>query len=630
MSNKTLTLRIAGDPSDALAALKTMERKLASMERAATTSGVKVKTSSAALGSFLGNMGANVVSSLGSMFGTFMSGTIDGARESAKVGRLTEAVIKSTGGAAKVTAEQVGELATAISNKTGMDDEAIQSASNMLLTFTNVRNEVGEGKNVFDRATQTVADMSAAMGTDMKGSSVMLGKALNDPIKGISALSRVGVTFTDQQKEQIKQMMKAGDVAGAQGVILDELGKEFGGAAEAASDPMQKLTTVLGNVQETIGAALLPVIEKASTWLVDNLPGAVATAQAKFEEFRPTLEKVGETIGTIFTWVMQNKDTLLPLAAGVAAFVAAWKAFSVVSALINGFRAALAGATIAQYAINLAMSLNPIGLIIAAFAALAAGIYLLWNNNEGFRNWVIGLWEGIKTAFGAAKDWLVGAWNTIVGAFNNAKTWLGRAMESIKGFISRAWGVIKTVLSWSPLGLIITNWGAITGKVREIFNKVKSTITGVIDKVKTGWSNLWNGFKGVVSSAMSGLGNILKRVLNGPIDLINSFIGKVNGLKNGIPFVGGSIPNIPSIPRLAKGGIVQARPGGIPAIIGEGRYDEAVIPLKPGMGLGGSPVIVNVNVGGSVMAERDLAKSIATAVRDEIVRNGKRNGSTGL
>src|SRR5690349_24749082 len=91
--------------------------------------------------------------------GTMFAGFVKDAAESARIGRLTTQVIKSTGGAAHVTAQQVGDLATAISNKTGVDDEAIQSGQNMLLTFTNVRNEVGKGNDIFDQATQTITDM---------------------------------------------------------------------------------------------------------------------------------------------------------------------------------------------------------------------------------------------------------------------------------------------------------------------------------------------------------------------------------------------------------------------------------------------------------------------------------------
>jgi phage-related minor tail protein len=125
----------------------------------------------------------------------------------------------------------VSDLATSISRKTGMDDEAIQSGENLLLTFTNIHNETGRGNQIFTRATRTIADMSAALGQDTKSSAIQLGKALNDPIKGVTALQRVGVSFTQSQRDQIKTLVESGNTLDAQKMILRELRKEFGGSA---------------------------------------------------------------------------------------------------------------------------------------------------------------------------------------------------------------------------------------------------------------------------------------------------------------------------------------------------------------------------------------------------------------
>jgi len=198
-------------------------------------------------------------------------GIYDAAAESAKISRLTENVIRSTGGAANLTAKQVGDLATALSNKTGVDDEAIQSGENLLLTFTNIRNEVGRGNDIFNQATAIANDMSVALGQDMSSSAIQLGKALNDPIKGVTALQRVGVSFTESQKDQIKTLVESGKTMDAQKLILAELTKEFGGAAEAASTPLDKLTVRLGNLAESIGSAVTPAVNG----MVDGLETAL-------------------------------------------------------------------------------------------------------------------------------------------------------------------------------------------------------------------------------------------------------------------------------------------------------------------------------------------------------------------
>jgi hypothetical protein len=155
-------------------------------------------------------------------------------KESTLVAAQTGAVLKSTGGIANVTAKDVAGLSDALMRKSGVDDEAIASGQNMLLTFTKIRNEVGAGNDVFNQATKATLDMSVAMGKDMPAAAILVGKALNDPVKGVSALTKAGIQFTEAQKESIKAMVESGDVMGAQKLILKELETQFGGSAEAA------------------------------------------------------------------------------------------------------------------------------------------------------------------------------------------------------------------------------------------------------------------------------------------------------------------------------------------------------------------------------------------------------------
>ena len=192
--------------------------------------------------------------------GFAMKSAFDAATESAVIARETERVIQTTGASAWTTADQIGDLATSVSNLTGKDDELIQSSANLLLTFSNVKNQLGEGNDVFDQAVGLALDMSTALGTDASSASIQLGKALNDPVKGITALSRAGVSFTAEQKEQIKTLVATGDTLSAQKVILAELGKEFGGAAEAAKTPIESLKTKLDNLAEDVGTAIMPAI----------------------------------------------------------------------------------------------------------------------------------------------------------------------------------------------------------------------------------------------------------------------------------------------------------------------------------------------------------------------------------
>jgi len=207
-----------------------------------------------------------------------LKGSIDAAMEAQRVMTQTEAVIKSTGGAAGLTAQEIEKMAGAESRLTSIDDEVIQSGQNMLLTFTNI------GGEVFPRATRAMEDMAVAFAKgdtsaiDLQGTAIQLGKALQDPERGLLALRRVGVAFTESQKAAIKQMMAMNDVAGAQALILAELEKEFGGSAEAAgttlAGKLQKAQNAIENLGEAIGNKLIPILGDAADGLITAPFGA--------------------------------------------------------------------------------------------------------------------------------------------------------------------------------------------------------------------------------------------------------------------------------------------------------------------------------------------------------------------
>lgn len=203
---------------------------------------------------------------VGVAIGSFLKGAFSEASEAQKVGAQTAAVLKSTGEAANVSADEIGDLANALSKKAGIDDEVIQSGENMLLTFKNVRNEAGKGNDIFNQTTAAALDMAAGMaaasgGTvDLKSASIQLGKALNDPVKGITALTRVGVTFTEAQKEKIKSLVEEGKTLEAQKIILREVNSEFAGSAAANATDADKAKVAIGNFKEAVGTLLLPVL----------------------------------------------------------------------------------------------------------------------------------------------------------------------------------------------------------------------------------------------------------------------------------------------------------------------------------------------------------------------------------
>lgn len=232
----------------------------------------------------LGGIGAAVgafsvvTSAVGDMIGA--------AREAIAVGKELDAVILSTGGVAGVTADMARKYAEDLSMVTNFQDDAILSGEAMLLTFTKI------GKDIFPLATETMLNMAQKFGS-IDAAAISLGKALNDPIKGVTALGRQGIQFSALQKQQIKDFMAVNDLAGAQGIILGELGTQFGGLAKAAADPFIQVQNAIGEIQEMLGMGLMPMLLEVANAVLPALREAAAGAG-------PALGELGKALGKAF------------------------------------------------------------------------------------------------------------------------------------------------------------------------------------------------------------------------------------------------------------------------------------------------------------------------------------------
>lgn len=219
------------------------------------------------------------------------------------------AVIKSTWWSAWLTAKEVKNMATELSNLNGIEDDVIMTGQNMLLTFTNI------SKDVFKETTQATIDMATAMNSwlspsaeQLKTTAMQLWKALNDPLKWVTKLQKVWVTFTETQKEQIKNFVEMWDVVSAQKIILAELNKEFWGSAQAQLETyawkVQQLNVQRSNFKETIGNAVIPALTSllANIWPMVNwlqsflekiwlLKKSLDETSPKYEELSKQLEQ---------------------------------------------------------------------------------------------------------------------------------------------------------------------------------------------------------------------------------------------------------------------------------------------------------------------------------------------------
>lgn len=473
--------------------------------------------------------------------------------------------IKSTGGAAGVTVDHLTNLASSIQNYSGQTDDSIMQTEALLLTFKNIKN-VGADK-IFDQATKAAADMAAKMGTDASSAAIQLGKALNDPIKGVGSLSRVGVQFTEAQKKQIAAMVESGDTMGAQKIILKELNDEFGGAAKAAGDSLpgqiEKAKRSFEDMSESLMTALMPTISGIVGFLTDlikkfdSLPGPVKTAAVVTAALAAAMAVLAPVVGTLagvyqFLFVAKVQDGIVTRAGIVQ--------YTLLRAKMIAHAAAAKVVAAAQWLLNAAMSANPIGLVVAAIAALAAGLVIAYQKSETFRDIVNAVWNAIK-------DTAVTVWNAINGVVSAAvdaiRDAIAKGMDAAKAvwdaawalfgpLVTTVWGNIKTIVQtaitvvqsiikavmalihgdWGTAWNLIkdaasTIWDGIKSVVRNSIDAVKETISRVLDIIGGIWSSAWKGLKSIVSSAWGGIKTAVSGGIGKVLDLISSLPGKI-------------------------------------------------------------------------------------------------------
>ena len=194
----------------------------------------------------------------------------------------------------------------------GVEAELIKEAQALLLSFKKVGESGDEVGGVFDRATKAAFDMAAVLKTDARGSAVQLGKALENPIKGVTALARAGTTFTDQQREQIRVLQESGDLLGAQEIVLAEVESQYGGAAEAAALSSVKIELAFGQIQDALGNALAPAFEKFATFFINEVvppltiffeqtfPELLANFQVTLDNLEPVFSRLKEAVREAF------------------------------------------------------------------------------------------------------------------------------------------------------------------------------------------------------------------------------------------------------------------------------------------------------------------------------------------
>lgn len=311
-------------------------------------------------------------------------------------------------------------------------------------------------------------------------------KAGQDPVKALAKLEA--------------SIKSAGTTAKANAIAVEALGvkagPDFAAAIREGRLEMSDLVNQIKNGSETIQgtaddtADFAEQLQELKNRAFVALEPAAAAVFEKLNEGADSLKEFGD-------WAEKNKETVKTLTVVLGGFAAAIVAISII---MKVYAAVTAAVTAVQWLLNVAMTANPIGLIIAAIALLVAGFLLLWNNSEGFRKFWIGLWEENVKAVKAAVDFITGpVWEGIKWVFNKITTELGKAKDLVGGF----------------------------------FTSVGSAILGAFDAA----------------------GQNIKKTINVAVGLVNKGINAVNKLVDGVNKIPGvNIPHVPNIPALARGG----------------------------------------------------------------------------
>jgi hypothetical protein len=458
------------------------------------------------------------------------------------------------------------KLGTTLGNVTGASDKQIASVEDFITKTSQAAavadDELRPALDKLVRGTGDITkaqdllglalDISAGTGKDLGSVSDALSKAFNG---NLGPLKKLDPALAD--------LIKSGATTDEVFAAMSETFKgQANTAANTTQGKMKNLGIQMGELKESIGAAVAPLAEKL-------LP--------KFLQFS--------------AWIKKNQKLVITLGAiigGVAAAVVLVNtAMAVWTALTTAF-------TAVQAAFNAVMALNPIFLIVAAVVAIIAILVILQKEFglfDGVIRFVGESFAAVWTAIKAVFDWVKENWQLLLVILTGP---FGLAVAFVITFKDQIIGFIRGVIDW-----ITNNWKLILAILTGPFGLAIAFIVTFKDQIMNVFSLIYNGIKAAMSFVANVITAPFKTAFNAIASLWNNTVGKLSFKVPGwVPGIGGKGFDVPDIPELAQGGIVNSAQL---AIIGE-KEPEAVIPLSKlgSMGFGGNggnTITVNVNGG---------------------------------
>lgn len=494
--------------------------------------------------------------------------------EAQAAGAQLRAVLASMGTEAGVTEGHMNSLADSISKKAAVDDEAVVSTGALMLTFGKVRNEAGKNNDIFDRSIQASVDLSRAFGKDLQGSTIMLGKALNDPIKGLTAMTRVGVSFTEGQKEQVKAMVASGDTLGAQKLILAELERQVGGSAEAYGKTLpgavDRAKIAFGNLMENLGGRVAPAVSAVADAISGLLDGSAFKGGGTFaraarpiiDGFKaiqtaaaPIVKEIGRAFSDIFGGGQSAgfKRDLREIGKALG------DALTFMAAVVRRVAPAISG------------WFRGVFDVIAGVVKIVGGILRGdWNR----------VWQGAKQVVSGA---LRAIWSLIRGVTAPIREVLSRLFAPVAGWFRSAWNSARNAVS-SGARAVVNAVRAVIGAAGSAARSVGRAITGGFDVVADAAGKVRGFISRAVGTVRSLAGSAASAARSVGSGIVNGIVGAIRGGASTV--LNAILSLLPaklrgparSVLGLAMGGKVGPNSGGPRMFVaGEGGKDEWVI-----------------------------------------------------
>lgn len=422
--------------------------------------------------------------------------------------KMLESTIKVTGASSWTSSEDLESMAKSYAKSTNYSVTEVEKMQTVLLGFKNISGDT------FKSASDAILDMSSVMGMDLTSAVQTVGKALDDPVKGLDSLRRQGFAFTDEQKEELAQLVKNGEQMKAQQIILNELATTYGGAAQEGQSAFAQFQHSMDDVYETIGNKLMPIVNS----------------------FMSLLAKLGENIAKFLNSSEFNK--FATILAGVLSKVkdALSNIINYISNVFTEIKEIFAEVDFSPF---LGIIDTVIGLIQAVFEKAKE---MFDKTKEQFKSIMSSIVKTINP------EQITNVINKIIDVFWYLYDMLQKIQEQIRekvlDKIMEAWEWIKGLFEESnnalaESGYKISSWvDYIYYNLNNAFKMIQDFFGLISALINGDWSVAWEYAKlmffrfcdGILTSLSTVL-NAFPSLLNGLIDGINSIVEGINKLR---------------------------------------------------------------------------------------------------